>query len=110
MVDGLPQNDHNGHMKTAGVAELKSRLSRYLDEVRAGEELVITDRGVPIARVVPLEGASGVEGRRRRLIRAGLLQPSRRRIPAGFFGRPAGPASAGGSVLEALIQERREGR
>ena len=37
-----------------GVRELKQQLSRYLDRVEAGAELIVTDRGKPKARLVPL--------------------------------------------------------
>ncbi len=36
-----------------GVRELKTHLSRYLDRVRRGETVVITDRGKPVARLEP---------------------------------------------------------
>lgn len=36
-----------------GVRELKSHLSQYLAKVRGGETIVVTDRGEPIARIVP---------------------------------------------------------
>ena len=41
-------------MKTAAVSELKARLSKYLDRVKAGEEVLITDRGNPVARLTPI--------------------------------------------------------
>jgi prevent-host-death family protein len=41
-------------MRTVNVAELKDRLSAYLHRVRAGEELLIRDRNLPIAKLVPL--------------------------------------------------------
>jgi antitoxin (DNA-binding transcriptional repressor) of toxin-antitoxin stability system len=37
-------------MKSVNIAELKNRLSLYLKEVRAGEEIVIRDRDLAIAR------------------------------------------------------------
>ena len=40
-------------MKTAGVAELKASLSKYLKHVKDGKEVIITERGKAIARVVP---------------------------------------------------------
>ncbi len=42
-------------MKTAKVSELKSRLSAYLAEVRAGSTVVVYDRNTPIARLVPFQ-------------------------------------------------------
>jgi prevent-host-death family protein len=41
-------------MRTVNIAELKNRLSAYLQQVRAGEEIVIRDRNLPIAKIVPL--------------------------------------------------------
>ncbi|PXX06303.1 type II toxin-antitoxin system Phd/YefM family antitoxin [Mycolicibacterium moriokaense] len=43
-------------MKTIGVRELRQHASRYLDEVAAGESIEITDRGRPVARLVPITG------------------------------------------------------
>jgi len=40
--------------RTANIAELKNQLSAYLQFVRAGEEIVIRDRQVPFAKIVPL--------------------------------------------------------
>jgi prevent-host-death family protein len=42
-------------VRTAGVRELKDRLSEYLRLVRAGEEILITDRGEVVARLSPPE-------------------------------------------------------
>lgn len=41
-------------MKSVNVAELKSRLSAYLNEVRTGEEILVRDRQTPIARILPV--------------------------------------------------------
>ncbi len=32
-----------------GVRELRNNLSRYLERVRGGEEVIVTDRGSPVA-------------------------------------------------------------
>jgi len=40
-------------MIEVGVRELKNSLSSYLKRVRAGETIVVTDRGEPIARIIP---------------------------------------------------------
>jgi prevent-host-death family protein len=45
-------------MKTATVANVKSHLSSLLADVEAGEEIVITRRGRPIARLIPEPGAA----------------------------------------------------
>jgi prevent-host-death family protein len=40
-------------MRTAGVREARQNLSALLDEVKAGGEIVITERGRPVAKLVP---------------------------------------------------------
>ena len=40
-------------MKTVGVRELKNRLSEYLRDVRAGERVLVTDRGEVVAELAP---------------------------------------------------------
>lgn len=42
-------------MRTVGAYEAKTHLPRLLDEVAAGETIIITKRGVPVARLVPTE-------------------------------------------------------
>jgi prevent-host-death family protein len=41
-------------MVSVGIKELKEKLSAYVDRVRRGEEIMVTDRGKEIAMVVPI--------------------------------------------------------
>ena len=43
------------------VTELRSHLSHWLDRVREGDEVVITDRGVPVARLLSLDATPALE-------------------------------------------------
>jgi len=54
-------------MRSAGIREARQNLTALLAEVRKGREVVITDRGRPVARLLPpREGASeAFSGRRR---------------------------------------------
>ena len=101
--------DHNGHMKpTANVAQIKARLSEYLRQVKDGSEVVITERGIPVARLVPLAPDEKRATREERLIRLGAIRP-----PAGprrRLGVPKLKRGAGRAVLEALLADRTEGR
>jgi len=45
---------YNMAMKKANIAELKNRISEYLAAVENGEEVEVTKRNVPIARIVPI--------------------------------------------------------
>lgn len=53
---------------TIGIRELRDGLSRHLAGVRDGDEIVVTDHGTPIARIVPIDKESGLEA----LVRRGL--------------------------------------
>ncbi len=84
-------------MKPAKVSEVKAGLSKYLARVKRGEEVVITERGRPIAKIVPiLPDADPGMARMRDLERRGIVQsPRRRPDPAGVLaaaadGRPRG--------------------
>ena len=55
---------------SVGVRELKNHLSRYLELVRGGEDVVVTDRGSPIARLSPIDTSTD---RLAELISAGLV-------------------------------------
>ena len=46
-------------MRTAGVREARQNLSALLDEVRKGREVVITERGRPVAKLVPPDRTRG---------------------------------------------------
>lgn len=60
---------------TTGIRDLKAHLSEYLERVRGGEEIVVTDRGRPVARIVPYSKRSAMEVG----IQEGWIDPARRR-------------------------------
>jgi len=68
-------------MKKASVSQLKTSLSAYLLGVKNGEEVLVTERGRPIARLVPARGAEGASDRTKRLIPGGILRPGTARCP-----------------------------
>ena len=45
---------YNVTMRTAGVRQARQDLTALLDQVRKGREVTITDRGRPVARLVPV--------------------------------------------------------
>ncbi len=46
-------------MRTAGVREARQHLTDLLDDVKKGREVVITDRGRPVARLAPVPRRRG---------------------------------------------------
>ena len=92
--------------KSAAVAELKAHLSRFLRRVKAGEEIVITERNVAVARIVPI--AAAADDRLRALERQGLVRMGTGKLPKDFWKRPRGK-DAQGRVRAAVAEEREEG-
>jgi prevent-host-death family protein len=85
-------------MAEVGIRELRDHLSRYLERVQAGEEVVITDRGRPIARVLPMAGERTID----RLIREGRVTPASqpsRSLP--------NPLKSKGTASDLVAEQRR---
>jgi prevent-host-death family protein len=85
-------------MAEIGIRELRDHLSRYLERVQGGEEVVVTDRGRAIARVVPMSGERTID----RLIREGRVTPAKqpkRSLPK--------PLKTKGTVSDLIAEQRR---
>jgi prevent-host-death family protein len=96
-----------GHMRSVNIADLKNNLSRYLNQVRQGEEVLIRDRNLPIAKIVPLS-SNDEEEELLRLVAEGLI-----RLPEKYKGFPRGYFTAAlpkvkVDVLKMLREERDE--
>jgi prevent-host-death family protein len=90
-------------MERVGVRELRQNLSVYLQQVKKGATLEVTERGVPVARLLPLEDEDPVIAR---LEREGILLP-------GGSGRvedmpPPRPLEPGERTLTEVLLEMRE--
>ena len=46
-------------MITVGIREIKNRLSEYLRRAQAGERIIVTERGKPVAVITRLAGVVG---------------------------------------------------
>jgi prevent-host-death family protein len=96
-------------METASVSELKAKLSAYLKVVKAGEEVIITDRGKAVARVVPITRSGPTPVELDEMIKAGIIRPAKRKYSPEFWKHPRAEDPEG-YVLKALLEEREEGR
>lgn len=83
-----------------GVRDLKNNLSRYLDRVQDGEEVIVTERGRPVARLSSLDHPSD---RLAELIASGAVRPPRSTARH----RPRRRIEAKGSVSELVAEQRR---
>jgi prevent-host-death family protein len=83
------------------VSDLRAHLSEWLERARSGQEVVITDRGVPVARLLGIGATAALE----RLTAEGIIsRPSRPVRPtASSLARPRARAS----VAELVSEQRR---
>jgi len=97
-------------MASAPVFKLKAALSEYLARVKAGEEVIVTARGKPIAKIVPLgHDQAETSAHLLELARAGLVRLGSGKLPKGFWKLPR-PADKRGAAVRALLDERESGR
>jgi prevent-host-death family protein len=91
-------------MRAIGIRELRQHASRYLREVERGETIEVTDRGHPVARLVPIPRSGGLAE----------LAASGRLVPAAGdaleLGVPLTPAAGEALPSETLAQIRADER
>ena len=87
---------------TVSVRELKVRLSYYMQQVKAGATLVVTERGKPVGRIIPQ--SLSVETRVQELVQAGLVAWNGRKLA------PLAPVAhtRGSRMVADLLLEDRE--
>jgi len=90
---------------TVGIRDLKNGLSGYLERAKRGEQIVVTERGKPVALLKSIESAELSDSLEARLARAaaqGLLAlPKRKRL------LNVKPVKAGGRAASRMIVEDR---
>lgn len=99
------------------ITSAKAKLSYFIEMAKNGETVVITDRGVPVVRLVSAASPAGRDqntddaGRLYRLEKAGVLRVAERPpLDPDFFHRPLPVPAGGASALKALLDEREESR
>lgn len=97
-------------MRSASVSEAKNGLSALLREVQGGATVVITARGVPVARLVPAVSTRGVSPRLIALAQQGLAVLPEIEPGTAWLKLPRPKPGPGPSPVEQLLEERRQGR
>jgi prevent-host-death family protein len=94
----------------ANIAELKNNLSVYLKDVKDGGEVIVSERNVPFAKIVPLNDIDDYDSHELRLIAEGRLRPpeTSEPLPESFWEeeRPSVPLE---TILR-IIREDRDAR
>jgi prevent-host-death family protein len=94
-------------MKTATITTLKAKLSEHIALVKRGEEVIVTERGKPVARIVPITPSETEDERRRDLIARGVIRPGK----GGFrelLAQPPVVRLPAGTIQRWIDEEREE--
>ena len=97
-------------MDRIGVRELRQNASKYLDRVKQGESIEVTERGVPIAVIGPVPTVK--KSRVQELIDEGRMTPRRGDFAEWLAANPPAPIDPeyGGPSIADLLDEQREER
>lgn len=95
-------------MKTTTVSKLKASLSEYLRLVKAGEEVLVTERGRPVAKLTPAARSDMLPDQLLEMEKQGFIKIGSGKLPKGFWDLPR-PKDPKGLVLKAALREREEG-
>ena len=94
-------------MKSVNITELKNRLKVYLNDVKAGEEILVRDRNQPVARIVPLVRSRDEDEELLALAAQGKLRLGEGLLEESFWEMPA-PRVAAAALRRAVEPERDE--
>lgn len=95
-------------MKTANIAELKNNLSTYLSDVKRGEEVLISDRNTPIAKIVPLQNINEFSAEEQAMAAAGILRLPENENRSEMFRVKHRLNLKSETVIRAILDERDE--
>jgi prevent-host-death family protein len=95
-------------VRSVNIAELKDRLSLYLDEVRTGKEIVVRDRNTPIARIVPITRGADDDDELYALAARGKIRLGGKPLDDSFWDLPA-PRVSTEALRRAIERDREEG-
>jgi prevent-host-death family protein len=95
-------------VRSVNIAELKNQLSKYVNFAKGGEEIVIRDRNLPVAKLVPFSAEEASE-EELLLVASGKMRLPQNRLKLDRLLRiPTGEVSSNEAV-QALLNERAEG-
>jgi prevent-host-death family protein len=95
-------------VKTASVSKLKASLNAYLQRVKAGEEVLVTERGRPVARLSRVPSSRKLAEHPAKMRTNGFPKLGSGALPKNFWKlrRPKDPK---GSTVKAVLEEREQG-
>jgi antitoxin (DNA-binding transcriptional repressor) of toxin-antitoxin stability system len=95
-------------VRTVNVAKLKDQLSKYLTFAKSGEEVVIRDRNLPVAKLVPFSPKTADE-QELTLVAAGKLRLPVEQLDIKALLKIPTATVKGNKAVQALLTDREEG-
>ncbi len=89
------------NMASYSIYEAKANLSALLRQVKKGHEAVITERGQPVARVIPFARQENFEEKIKRLETQGVITPAKIKEPL-----PENIGASRPGALQRFLDER----
>ena len=96
-------------MRTVNVAELKNRLSTYLTYAKSGQVVVIRDRNLPVAKLIPFTAEDASE-EELALVAAGAMRLPEKPLDLDQLWKMPRATVRGNAAVRAVLHERDEGR
>jgi prevent-host-death family protein len=94
-------------MRSVNVAEIKNQLSKYLKIAKAGEEVVIRDLNLPVAKLVPFS-AEGADDQELLLVAAGKMRLPKARLDLKALRKIRTGNVSGHKAIQAVLADREE--
>src|SRR5206468_4667231 len=104
---GYNSHERISLMRSVNVAELKNKLSKYLTFAKGGEEIVIRDRNLPVAKLVPFS-AEGADEQELKLVAAGKLRLPKVRLDVKQHLKISTGRVVGNKAIQAIAADREE--
>ena len=95
-------------MRSVNIAELKNQLSKYLTFAKGGEEIIIRDRNLPVAKLVPFSAEEASE-EELLLVAAGKLRLPQNPLNVDQLLKIRTGKVSGNEAIQALLEDRAEG-
>lgn len=95
-------------MRSVNIAELKNSLSKYVTFAREGEEIVIRDRNLPVAKLVPFS-TDEASDEDLLLVAAGLMRMPQEPLKISELLKIATGTVSSNAGIQALLNDREEG-
>ncbi|HEY4356607.1 MAG TPA: type II toxin-antitoxin system Phd/YefM family antitoxin [Acidobacteriaceae bacterium] len=96
-------------MRSVNVAELKNRLSTYLTFAKAGETVLIRDRNLPVAKLIPFV-ADDASDEELALVASGAMRLPEKPLDVEALFKMPKAVVKGRRATQAILDERSEGR